>query len=126
MASFLTFLESGELPLVTAAAEPKTPAARAVLRPCNRGLSLAAVTEEWVKPPPGPPLAGFSALQPSGSRHVVSVDQRPSTAAARAPKGSKLEGAAARYNNPASRICPLHAPQMPWPPIRFTRMWRGA
>ena len=71
--SFLTFLESGELPTVTAAAEPKTPAAQAPIEESTFG---AAAKEEWLKPPPGPPLHGFSALQPSGSNstHVVTMD----------------------------------------------------
>ena len=91
--SFLTFLESGELPTVTGAAEPKTPAAQTAQRPFIEQSSVgAAAKEEWLKPPPGPPLQGFSALQPSGSSstHVVTMDRslESSLAAGRTARGS--------------------------------------
>ena len=84
--SFVDFLESGELPSVVTVAEPKKPPVpRSPMEKENKkpaqsprvhkGEAAFSVDEVVVKPPPGPPLMGFSALQPSGSR-VTSIDQR--------------------------------------------------
>jgi len=73
-ASFIEFLDSGSVPIISAGVEPKKP-------PAARGAlsSLNGQQVENVQPPPGPPMMGFSPLQTSGS----AIQHPPAAAIAR-------------------------------------------